>query len=712
LVVPPQTSPTDVVIYAGTGEGVYKTTNDAGTWTAKKSGFLSTRIRKLDLTSTGIIYGTSPAGVYKSTDGGTTWATVNSGLTLFFPYPPLAQFEGITVDPTNDNKVYAGNTLGEVFLTDNGGSAWTSVSTGLPGTSILDLAVDAMQSQIIYAGTQGTGIYQTSNGGTSWAAINSGIPAGTEVRSIAIDPTNTTIVYIATDSGVYKSTDKGVTWSAKVVGLTSTDVFDVMVDPVTSTNVFAGTDGGLFRSINSGDSWTPENAGRTEALAIDHANPSIVYAGTFTTGVFKSTDGGDNWSALNDGLPSSPIVETLAYDPDTSTLYGGIFGKGVYEITSLAANIDLAVTKTDDTDPVLAGSNLTYTIQVINNGPGDATGVVLTDTLPAGVTYVSNDSGCTEAAGTVTCNIGDLANTASATVNIVIIPTTAGTITNDVSVAANETDSDGSNNQASEDTVAAGGEADLSVTKTASPDPALVDVDLTYTIVVTNNGPDQADNITLTDTLPGSVAYVSNDSGCTEAAGTVTCDLGSLNNGQSAPVDIVVTPTAEDTITNTADVQSTSEIDSTPANNSVSIDTNVNAPVSGTINKGKIKDKTKAGKDSFKIKMICPDLADALIDIVAETVYLNVGPYNTEIPGSSFTQKGTEPNLKYKAKAGKNKYILYSATNLLKLKGKAIVLDGIDNPIMIQVTIGGWSCVSETDWTLKPKASGNQFKLP
>jgi uncharacterized repeat protein (TIGR01451 family) len=114
-------------------------------------------------------------------------------------------------------------------------------------------------------------------------------------------------------------------------------------------------------------------------------------------------------------------------------------------------NLDISVIKTDAPDPVSVGSNLTYTITVTNNGPDTGTGVTLTDTLPSNVTYVSATSTqgtCTRSGSTVTCSIGTLANGASATVTIVVTPTTAGTITNTASVTCNETDTNSGNNTA------------------------------------------------------------------------------------------------------------------------------------------------------------------------------------------------------------------------------------------------------------------------
>lgn len=116
---------------------------------------------------------------------------------------------------------------------------------------------------------------------------------------------------------------------------------------------------------------------------------------------------------------------------------------------------DLAVTKQDSPDPVFVGNSLTYTIPVTNNGPFPATGVTLIDTLPAGVTFVSSNSSqgsCTETGGVVTCILGNLANGASATVEIVVTPTANGTITNTASVSGNELDPNPANNTDTETT--------------------------------------------------------------------------------------------------------------------------------------------------------------------------------------------------------------------------------------------------------------------
>ena len=99
-------------------------------------------------------------------------------------------------------------------------------------------------------------------------------------------------------------------------------------------------------------------------------------------------------------------------------------------------------------------------------------------------------------------------------------------------------------------------DAGLAVTMTDGPDPVVVDNNLTYTITVINNDPTVATGVTLTDTLPDGVTFVSASVGCDKSGGTVTCDLGDLASGARAMVAIRVSPTAEGIIGNAASVTS------------------------------------------------------------------------------------------------------------------------------------------------------------
>ncbi len=128
-----------------------------------------------------------------------------------------------------------------------------------------------------------------------------------------------------------------------------------------------------------------------------------------------------------------------------------------YVFVAQGVGADLELVKTDSSDPVAPASSLTYTLTVTNNGPEDATGVVVTDTLPAGATYVSDTCGAgPPVMGVITWNIGNLINGASAMCQITVTVPAAGgcntIISNTAAVTANENDSNAANNSDTEDT--------------------------------------------------------------------------------------------------------------------------------------------------------------------------------------------------------------------------------------------------------------------
>ena len=120
---------------------------------------------------------------------------------------------------------------------------------------------------------------------------------------------------------------------------------------------------------------------------------------------------------------------------------------------------------------------------------------------------------------------------------------------------------------------------DLAINMTGSPDPVSVGQNLTYTMTVTNNGPNDSSGSTVVDTLPAGVTYVSSSGGTFDlGTNTVTFNDGPLANGSSTTLTIVVQPTsavAGTMITNTATVTS-NEGDPNPNNNTATVTTTVN----------------------------------------------------------------------------------------------------------------------------------------
>ena len=218
------------------------------------------------------------------------------------------------------------------------------------------------------------------------------------------------------------------------------------------------------------------------------------------------------------------------------------------------AQADLSITKTDSPDPVIAGNDLTYTITVKNNSPSDATGVVVTDTLPSGVTYKSEThvvGSVSQASGLVTWNGFGLSGDATATlmITVTVDSSTMGSITNDVTVSGNEIDPYPGNNAVTQSTTV-NSQADLSITEIDNPDPVVPGNDLTYTIMVKNNGPSDATSVVVTDTLPIGVTYKSEAhivGSVSQASGVVTWNGFGLVSGAMATITITVTVSSSTT---------------------------------------------------------------------------------------------------------------------------------------------------------------------
>jgi uncharacterized repeat protein (TIGR01451 family) len=247
---------------------------------------------------------------------------------------------------------------------------------------------------------------------------------------------------------------------------------------------------------------------------------------------------------------------------------------------------DLSVVKSAAPNPVVAGSQLTYTFTTTNNGPSGATGVTLSDTLPAGEQYVSSSSSQGTVAnnnGALSVQLGSLAAGAVATTTIVVTvnPGDTGSLTNTVTVTGNQPDPNLSNNTSTV-TTQVDQSADLALVKTAAPNPVKAGQQLTYTLTATNNGPSNATGVTIVDTLPPGTTYesASGQGSPTIAGQTLTLNVGNLTAGASSTTTVVVgvASTASGVIINTATV-SGNQPDPNLANNTATVSTQVDPAI-------------------------------------------------------------------------------------------------------------------------------------
>ena len=197
------------------------------------------------------------------------------------------------------------------------------------------------------------------------------------------------------------------------------------------------------------------------------------------------------------------IVNVTANETDTNmTNNRASVDTRVFPARAVAA--DLAIAKSVSPSPVKVGKKLGYSISVTNKGPSTATGVVVTDRLPFGVTFGSaqpSRGSYSEAGGIITWQVGVMFKDGTAVLDIVVTPTVVGWAVNNASVRANETDCDTSNNAIAISTMVNPLHADISITKKASTDTIQPGESVIYTITVTNNGPDDVTGVVVRDDI-------------------------------------------------------------------------------------------------------------------------------------------------------------------------------------------------------------------
>ena len=309
---------------------------------------------------------------------------------------------------------------------------------------------------------------------------------------------------------------------------------------------------------------TPLGSGASLSFPLTlHVNAGTANGTTITETGTTSTSTTDPNAGNNSSSATTTVVAAGSADFGTTiTALNTSVGSG--EFVSFSEVV---------TNNGVTAANATYT----QNVPANTTFQSLT--VPAGWSCVTPAVGAT---GTITCTTTGVAAVGA---SFTFVPTykvntgtTAGTvITDSVTVTAAVTDSVAGNNTASAtSTVRAGSNADLSITKSDSPDPVGVGQLITYLLTVVNNGTEIATGVTTSDTLPGTVTFISSSPSQGSCGGTTTvvCNLGTLAVNGSATVSIVVQANSTGTVSNTATVSGTLT-DPVAANNSSTANTTV-----------------------------------------------------------------------------------------------------------------------------------------
>jgi uncharacterized repeat protein (TIGR01451 family) len=277
---------------------------------------------------------------------------------------------------------------------------------------------------------------------------------------------------------------------------------------------------------------------------------------------------------------SAQVTDVDQTDPD-STPNDGTGDDSDTATVDAPASADLSLAKTVNNATPAFGTNVTFTVTLSNNGPDAATNVVVTDAIPAGLVLQSSNpaTGTTYNSTNGQWTIPSLASGANVVLTLVARVNSTAAITNVAEVTASgvsDPDSTPNNGaQTGEDdrataVVDAAATADLRLAKSASDTTLTPGQQVTFTVVLTNDGPDTATGVSVLDQLPAGLAFVtSTQTQGTYNSGTGVWTVGDLASGASATLTLTATFSGTGSVTNTAQVSAsgTADPDSTPNNN-------------------------------------------------------------------------------------------------------------------------------------------------
>jgi hypothetical protein len=262
--------------------------------------------------------------------------------------PGTGRIAAFAVHASNESIIYVGSPGGGLWKTINGGTTWQPLTdNNALWMSIFSLTIDPTNQNIVYAGTSGSnGLLKSTNAGATWALTGTG-PTGT-IRKILIHASAPNIVFACASNGIFRSTNGGTNWTQVHTGSKE----DIEFKP-NDLNIMYATGNDVFRSVDNGITWTSvgaaqgiTNTGRT-LVAVSPANPNYVYvvqaSGSLFGRMYKSTDAG------------LTFITTVVGNPASGTNYFGYETNGTGTTGQATYDMALDISPTNAAEVYIAG---------------------------------------------------------------------------------------------------------------------------------------------------------------------------------------------------------------------------------------------------------------------------------------------------------------------------------------------------------------------
>lgn len=228
--------------------------------------------------------------------------------------------------------------------------------SNVPGRS-RGIAIDPTNSSRWFIATVGGGLWLTEDAGVTWASLTEDSMPNLATSTVVISQTNPDVLYVGTGepfgnlgaiggSGVFKTTDGGATWQNLPGTSFYGDVGRIIIDPADDNNVVIGTSNGIYTTINGGASWVQSySGGNVQDLDVDPTNFNNQYGSVNGVGILKSTDAGATWTLAFD---TAEVNSNHArFEMDVSEVNPSLLVVCAYSSTggTVSTNTDLYVSK-------------------------------------------------------------------------------------------------------------------------------------------------------------------------------------------------------------------------------------------------------------------------------------------------------------------------------------------------------------------------------
>ncbi|HKV86285.1 MAG TPA: hypothetical protein VJN88_17165 [Ktedonobacterales bacterium] len=297
------------LIYAGGDSGtVFNARGDRSVLFANKSGIpsgVSIATILPDTQTAGVVYAGTSDGVYKTSDFGQTWRAIGSGL-------PSGDTIGVLAFAARTHTLLAGTVQHGVYSSADGGAIWTASNAGLPAKAVnVNALLSDPNAGVVYLAMDQVGLFSSTDDGQRWQRSGQGIPSAantlslTELLTKGVNSAGPTL-YAGTSRGLFTSTDGGAHWTSLAAQAIGEPVTALATDPAQPGALYAGTATRVLRSMDGGATWTP--------LITSFSKPVL-------TVVVVETGGHPVVFATNDQVYRYPALTTTGGSPAGAILF-------------------------------------------------------------------------------------------------------------------------------------------------------------------------------------------------------------------------------------------------------------------------------------------------------------------------------------------------------------------------------------------------------